>query len=119
MSLITEHIRITDVLLYEAGEEINYVRDAITLVSGTPASVTGQILGQITIGTATSAVKASGANTGAGTLVVDVTTPVEPFANVGIYTVRVPVVGTFEGIRSQGRNDRRRSLCGRRDCYVQ
>jgi hypothetical protein len=95
MSLITEQIRISDVLLFEAGEDLNYTRDAITVVSGTAASVTGQVLGPISLGAATSAVKASGANTGVGTLVVDVTTPVLAFAVAGLYTVRVSAVGTF------------------------
>lgn len=94
MSLITETKRVSDVLLFEKGEEFNYTRDQITVINGTAASVVGQVLGQITIGAATSAAK-SGGNTGAGTLVLDVTTPILANASVGIYTVRVPVVGTF------------------------
>lgn len=95
MSLLTEPIRISDVLLFEEGEAMNYVRDAVTVVSGTPNCVVGQVMGQISIGTATSAVKASGANTGAGTCIIDGTTPVLSNAKVGIYTVRVLAVGTF------------------------
>ncbi len=48
MSTITENPRVTDVLLFEEGEEFNFVRDQITLASGTPASVVGQVLGKIT-----------------------------------------------------------------------
>jgi hypothetical protein len=48
MPLITELPRISDVLMFEDGEEVNYVRDQITLVSGTPACAVGQILGKIT-----------------------------------------------------------------------
>lgn len=47
----------------------------------------GTIMGQITVGTATSAAK-SGGNTGNGTLVLDASTPVLANAGVGIYTVR-------------------------------
>jgi hypothetical protein len=94
MSLITENPRVSDVLLFEEGEEVNYVRDAVTVLSGTLASPVGQVLGQISIGAATSATKAGG-NTGVGTLVLDVTTPVLVNAKVGVYTVRVLAVGTF------------------------
>lgn len=65
MSLISETSRISDVLLFEKGEEFNYVRDQITLVSGGSACVIGQVLGQITKGAITAAAK--GGNTGNGT----------------------------------------------------
>ena len=95
MSLINENPRISDVLLYEGGQQANYVRDAVTLLSGTVASAVGTVLGKITIGAATSAVKASGANTGAGSLTMDATTPILANCKVGLYTVRVVAVGTF------------------------
>jgi hypothetical protein len=48
MATINENPRISDVLLFEEGEEVNLVRDTVTLVSGTPACVVGQVLGKIT-----------------------------------------------------------------------
>ncbi|MCW2521747.1 MAG: hypothetical protein JWO63_82 [Frankiales bacterium] len=48
----------------------------------------GTVLGRINVGAATSAVKASGANTGNGTFVLDASTPVLAFAESGIYTAR-------------------------------
>jgi len=89
MSVLYESTRISDVVLAEEAEAFNYSRETITLVSGTPASVIGQIIGQISLGAASSAVKASGANTGNGTLVVDATAPVQANATAGLYTVRV------------------------------
>jgi hypothetical protein len=47
----------------------------------------GTIMGQITVGSATSAAKAGG-NTGTGTLVLDASTPVLANAVTGVYTVR-------------------------------
>lgn len=94
MSLINENPRISDFLLYQAAEEINYIYDQITLANGSAASQVGTVLGKQTLGAATKAAK-SGGNTGAGTLVLDVTTPVLANAKAGIYTVRVVAVGTF------------------------
>jgi hypothetical protein len=77
---------------------LKLVTDTVTIKSGADL-VRGTVLGQITIAAATSAAKAGG-NTGTGTLVVDVTTPVLANALPGIYTVRCVAagadVGTFE-----------------------
>lgn len=62
--------------------------EQVTLISGAGALLRGTILGRITAGAATSAVKASGANTGNGTFVIDVTTPTLAGAVPGIYTLR-------------------------------
>lgn len=97
MSTQTEPLLNSAIFLTEdAGETMKYSRDGITLISGQNL-VAGTVLGQITAGTATSAVKASGANTGNGTLVVDATTPVLANADVGIYTVRCIIAGTNTG----------------------
>ena len=90
--LISENPRISDVLLFEKGEEINYVRDAITLISGGSACVIGQVLGQISKGTITSAVKASGANTGNGTCTA---LSLGATAKVGLYQLRFTAATTF------------------------
>jgi hypothetical protein len=85
---ITELVRISDVILSELGEKINYVRDVVTVVSGTLASSIGQVLGKVMSGTSVSApagAGALGANTGTGTLVVDATTPVLEDAQSGAY----------------------------------
>lgn len=70
----------------------------ITLLSGDGARTRGAVLGKITIGAAASAAKAGG-NTGDGTLVLDVATPVRAGAKTGVYTVRCTVAaangGTF------------------------
>ena len=61
----------------------------VTLKAGTSGQIVkrGTVLGQITVGSATSAAK-SGGNTGNGTLVLDATTPVLANAAAGVYTVR-------------------------------
>lgn len=66
--------------------ELKLVSRSVSISAGTLKR--GTIMGQKTIGTATSAVKASGANTGTGTCVMDATTPVLANAKVGVYTVR-------------------------------
>ncbi|MGZ3272382.1 MAG: head decoration protein [Caulobacteraceae bacterium] len=48
----------------------------------------GTVMAQISLGAASSAVKASGANTGNGTFVLDATTPILAGAKVGLYTLR-------------------------------
>src|SRR5579862_4629896 len=96
MSTLNENARISDVILFESGEEVNFTRDQITVASGQLASVVGQVLGKITLGAVSSAAK-SGGNTGNGTLVLDGTTPLVAGADkagVGIYTVRCTVAGT-------------------------
>ena len=50
--------------------------------------VAGTVLGKIMLGAATAAVKASGANTGNGTIAMDPTTPVLANAKSGTYQVR-------------------------------
>lgn len=74
---------------------LNLVTEAITVGAG--SLVRGTVLGQITVGTATSAAK-SGGNTGNGTLVLDVTTPVLLNATPGIYTVRCITAVTNGGV---------------------
>lgn len=63
-------------------------REEIKLASGAGVCKTGLVLGKISAGAATSAVKASGANTGTGTFVIDATTPTLDGARPGIYTLR-------------------------------
>lgn len=48
----------------------------------------GTVMGQILLGAAVSAVKASGANTGNGTFVLDVVAPIQANAIAGLYTLR-------------------------------
>ena len=45
---LTESTRRSDVLLFQEGEELNFIFDNVTLVSGTAASKVGQVLGLIT-----------------------------------------------------------------------
>ncbi len=94
MSLLTEPTKISDVLLYEKGEEFNFVRDAIVMVSGTAAAVVGQLLGKITLAGAT---QTHAGNTGNGVMTLDVTTPVLAFAAAGVYSVVCTAAATNSG----------------------
>lgn len=58
------------------------------LITGGAIYKRGTVLGRINVGAVTSAVKASGANTGNGTFVLDVTTPSLLNVDPGIYTAR-------------------------------
>jgi hypothetical protein len=94
MSTINEKVRLSDVLLFQSGEEVNYVFDAVTVVSGTVASVQGQLMGKITLAGAT---ETHVGNTGNGAMTLDVTTPVLANAQVGVYTVKCTVATTNSG----------------------
>lgn len=97
MPIQTEPLLNSSIFLTEdAAETMKYSRDAITLISGQNL-VAGTVLGAISLASATSAVKASGANTGTGTLVMDSTTPVLANAETGIYTVRCIIAGVNTG----------------------
>lgn len=67
----------------------------VTLLTGT-AYKAGSVLGQIGLGSASSAAK-SGGNTGDGTLTLDATTPVLAGAKSGVYTVRCIAADTDSG----------------------
>ena len=45
---INENPRISDVVVYEAAQDIEYCRDNVTVESGTVASAVGQVLGKVT-----------------------------------------------------------------------
>jgi len=68
-----------------------------TIKSGSGALGPLTVLGQITTGAATSAAK-TGGNTGNGTFVLDVTTPVLAGAKTGIYTLRCITAATNGGV---------------------
>lgn len=70
---------------------------SITVLSGEGVLPRGTVMGQATIGAATSAAK-SGGNTGNGTLTMDATTPVRAGAKVGVYQVRCIQAVTNNGI---------------------
>jgi len=104
MSTINELARVTDVLLFESGEQINFVRDAVTVLSGSNKLVLGQILGQITLGGAS---ETHAGNTGNGAMTLDVTAPVLANATAGVYTVKCTAAsansGTFRVFDPRGR----------------
>lgn len=92
---ITETARISDVLLYEEGEAMNFVRDTVTLKSGGAACVIGQVLARIvTAGTAT---ETHAGNTGNGAMTLDVTTPVLANAMAGVYKVLCTAAASNSG----------------------
>lgn len=74
--------------------DLKIVSRSITVSAGTLKR--GTVLGQKTMASATSAAK-QGGNTGNGTLVMDVTTPVLANAKPGIYTVRNVIAGANTG----------------------
>lgn len=92
MSAITETLHAGAFLVSE--EENYYSRDQVVIESGQGVLQAGTVLGQRVAGAASSAVKASGANTGNGALTLDATTPVLANATPGVYTVRCTVAGT-------------------------
>jgi hypothetical protein len=91
MGSLTEKLHASGFVISEG--EGNISRDNGVLITGQNLGA-GAVLGKITLGAAVAAVKASGANTGNGTLVMDGVTPILANAKVGIYTVRcVEAVG--------------------------
>ena len=90
----TEGTLVNDKLI--AGEGLRIVRKG-TLLSG-QNQPRGAVLGRVTLGAASSAVKASGANAGGGTITLDVTTPILDKAIAGVYTVRCAQVAANLGL---------------------
>jgi hypothetical protein len=84
---------VADVLVDELDRQLS--RESGLVPANTAAIVVGQVMGRQVVGGATSAVKASGANTGNGTLTLDGTTPVLTGAKVGTYQVRYTGANTF------------------------
>lgn len=93
MAILTEGYNASDFLKFESGEATLFSRENVIVLSG-QVLIGGEIIGKTNVGAATSAVKASGANTGNGILTLDPTTPVLANAQVGVYTARATVVGT-------------------------
>lgn len=93
MSSLTEKLHASGFVLSEGEGTIS--RDNGVLISGQNLGA-GTVLGKITLAAATSAAKGGG-NTGTGTLVMDVTTPVLANAKVGVYTVRNIIAGANTG----------------------
>ena len=79
--------------------DFGLVTKSITLAAGTLQR--GTVIGQKTVGAATTAAKAGG-NTGNGTITMDATTPVRPGALAGVYTVRMLTATTFRVEDPQG-----------------
>lgn len=95
MATINELGRISDVLMFEEGEEVNFVRDVITLKSGGAACVLGQVLARLITAGASSETHAG--NTGNGAITLDATTPVLPNARPGVYTVKCTAAASNSG----------------------
>lgn len=87
-----------------AGDLKIVTRDITVLHSA--ALLRGTVMGKITLGAVTSAAKAGG-NTGTGTFVVDVATPLLAFGQAGVYTLRNILAaansGTFRLTDPRGR----------------
>jgi hypothetical protein len=100
MTVFTEGRHTAEFLVSEGPGHIS--REAIIVASGADVEP-GTILGRfVSGGVATSAVKASGANTGTGTFTIDATTPVLAGANLGVYTlrcIRAPAEGDIFELR--------------------
>ena len=82
---ITADVFIPDQLI--AGD-MKIVTDTKTITGGA-AYKRGTVLGRVADGTAVVTVKASGANTGNGTFVIDATTPILPAGESGLYKLRM------------------------------
>lgn len=93
MTVYTEGQHAGEGILYE--EEFSASREVITIADGAGVINPLTVLGQITIGDASSA--AGGSNTGGGTLTLDATTPVLSGAQVGAYTVKCITAATNSG----------------------
>ncbi len=94
MSVFTEPRLTAEFLATEAPGFIS--RDTIIVAAGSGVVAAGTVLGRKTTGgTAASAVKASGPNTGNGTLTLDATTPVLSAGKTGVYQVRFTAATTF------------------------
>lgn len=94
MALITEGMHEGE-FIGELAMGVGFHVDAITLLSGQNL-VAGAALGAVPAGTSASAAK-SGGNTGNGTFTLDATTPVQPGAKEGVYTVRCITAATNGG----------------------
>lgn len=102
----TQPKQVADVVKMEY--EQGFTREVGVLKSGFSVLALGMVLGVISFGAVTSAVKASGANTGNGTCTPDVAAPVQVNAKAGIYTARCIAAatnsGTFEVKDPEGRS---------------
>lgn len=87
---ITEGIHAGEYLVSEANG--NYSREVVTVAGGDYGPAT--VLGKIPSATSSAAAK-SGGNTGNGTIALDGTTPVQPGAKRGTYTVRFTAATAF------------------------
>lgn len=74
----------------------------LTVKTGAGVLARGNLMGKVSKGAASSAVKASGANTGNGTLVLDATTPVQAKADVGVTTVRFTTLTNVQVLSPTG-----------------
>lgn len=75
---------------------IGFHVDAATVKSGSNLEA-GAAIGDVVSGTSASAAKAGG-NTGNGTFVLDATTPIQPRAKEGVYTLRCITAATNGGV---------------------
>jgi len=100
MATINETTRLTDLVLFQEGEELNYIVDLVTVASGTVASAIGQVLGKITASgkyTQVAPAAADGSQTAAAVLI-------QPFtATLGadgtyLAIVRGPVIFKQNGL---------------------
>lgn len=76
---------LSDCLKHEYAQE--FCRDTITVKSGEGVLDVNTLIGKVSLGAASSAAK-SGGNTGTGTFVLDVTTPILAGAIPGVYRAR-------------------------------
>lgn len=80
----------------EMAMDIGFHVDEVTVLDGQNL-VAGAVIGDVLSGTSQSAAK-SGGNTGDGTFVLDATTPIQPGAKEGVYTLRCIEAVTNGGV---------------------
>lgn len=95
MAVLTEGMHPGE-FIGELAMGIGYHVDATTVLEDEVLEA-GAVLGAIPAGTSASAAK-TGGNTGNGTFVLDATTPIQPGAKEGVYTLRCITAATNGGV---------------------
>lgn len=92
MASLTKGPTVGDLLKFDLDK--NYTHEEVWLVSGVSYPL-GAVLGEVSNGGGAAAAAQTGGNTGTGTLIVDVSTPVLAGAKAGVYALKFITATTF------------------------